>query len=66
MQSTVVDTGENGWTVAVRQRRGALLQRIALGCAVALVVTPMVGVWFSLSWVVLYMACQGIELVVFG
>lgn len=66
MQSTVVDTGESGWTVAVRQRRGALLQRIALGCAVALVVTPMVGVWFSLSWVVLYMACQGIELVVFG
>jgi len=66
MQSTVVDTGENGWTVAVRQRRGALLQRVALGCAVALVVTPMVGVWFSLSWVVLYMACQGVELVVFG
>ncbi len=66
MQSTVVDTGENGWTVAVRQRRGALLQRIALGCAVALVVTPMVGVWFSLSWLVLYMACQGVELVVFG
>lgn len=66
MQSTVVDTGESGWTVAVRQRRGALLQRIALGCAVALVVTPMVGVWFSLSWLVLYMACQGVELVVFG
>ena len=66
MQSTVVDTGESGWTAAVRQRRGALLQRLASGCAVALVVTPMVGVWFSLSWVVLYMACPGVELVVFG
>lgn len=66
MKSTVVDKAENGWTAAVRQRRGALLQRIALGCAVALVVTPMVGVWFSLSWVVLYVACQGVELVVFG
>lgn len=66
MQSTVVDTGESGWTVAVRQRRGALLQRIALGCAIALVVTPMVGVWFTLSWVALYAACQGVELVVFG
>ena len=66
MQSTVVDTGESGWTAAVRQRRGALLQRLASACAVALVVTPMVGVWFSLSWVVLYIACQGVELVVFG
>ena len=66
MKSTVVDKAENGWTAAVRQRRGALLQRIALGCAVALVVTPMVGAWFSLSWVVLYVACQGVELVVFG
>ena len=66
MTSTVVDKAESGWTAAVRQRRGALLQRLASGCAVALVVTPMVGVWFSLSWVVLYIACQGAELVVFS
>lgn len=66
MTSTVVDKAESGWTAAVRQRRGALLQRLASGCAVALVVTPMVGVWFSLSWVVLYIACQGAELLVFS
>lgn len=66
MKSAAVETRESGWTLAVRQRRGALLQRIALGCAVALVVTPMVGVWFSLCWVVLYVACQGVELIVFG
>lgn len=66
MKSTVVDKAENGWAAAVRLRRGALLQRIASSWAVALVVTPMVGVWFSLSWAVLYMAVQGVELVVFG
>ncbi|WP_428154100.1 ATP-binding protein [Brevundimonas sp.] len=66
MKSTVVDKAESGWTAALRQRRSALVQRVASGCAVALVVTPMVGVWFSLSWIVLYVACQGIELVVFG
>jgi signal transduction histidine kinase/ActR/RegA family two-component response regulator len=66
MTSTVVDTAASGWTAAVRQRRGALLQRLGSTGAVALVVTPMVGVWFSLGWVVLYLAIQGLELVVFA
>jgi signal transduction histidine kinase/ActR/RegA family two-component response regulator len=66
MTSTVVDKAESGWTAAVRQRRAALPQRLTLTCAVGLVVTPMIGIWFSIGWAVLYLAMQGLELVVFS
>lgn len=65
MKSTAVDIAESSWTAAVRQRSGAAVQRVVAAAAVALVVTPMVGVRFTLGWVVLYMAVQAMEVVVY-
>ena len=65
MKSTAVDIAESSWTDAVRQRSGAAVHRLVAAAAVALVVTPMVGVRFTLGWVVLYMAVQAMEVVVY-
>ncbi|MRL68452.1 ATP-binding protein [Brevundimonas sp. SPF441] len=65
MKSTAVDIAESSWTAAVRQRSGAAVQRLVAAAAIALVVTPMVGVRFTLGWVVLYMAVQAMEVVVY-
>jgi signal transduction histidine kinase len=62
----VDDTAASGWTVAVRHRRSTLLQRVGLGCAVALVVAPMMGWPISLAWAALYIAAQGLELLAFA
>ena len=40
----------SGWTFAVRQRRGAMMQRIAVSLASSLSVTPMVGWRIAISW----------------
>lgn len=65
MKSTAVDIAESSWTAAVRQRSGAAVQRLVAAAAVALVVTPMVGVRFTFGWVVLYLAVQAMEMVVY-
>lgn len=65
MKSTAVDIAESSWTAAVRQRSAAAVQRLVAAAAVALVVTPMVGVRFTFGWVVLYMAVQAMEVVVY-
>ena len=65
MKSTAVDIAESSWTAAVRQRSGAAVQRVVAAAAVALVVTPMVGVRFTFGWVVLYLAVQAMEMVVY-
>ncbi|WP_404416490.1 ATP-binding protein [Brevundimonas vesicularis] len=61
MKSTAVDIAENSWTAAVRQRSDAALHRLVASAAVALVVTPMVGVGFTIGWATLYLAVQLIE-----
>lgn len=60
------ETVTSGWTTAVRHRRKTLIQRLTLGCGVALVVAPMMGWPISLSWAVLYTLTQFIELFVFA
>lgn len=65
MKSTAVDIAESSWTAAVRQRSGAAVQRLVAAAAIALVVTPMVGVRFTFGWVILYMAVQAMEMVVY-
>ena len=65
MKSTAVDIAESSWTAAVRQRSGAAVQRLVAAAAVALVVTPMVGVRFTFGWVALYLAVQAMEMVVY-
>ncbi|NBB63938.1 response regulator [Pseudomonas sp. ODNR1LW] len=60
-ETPVVEFEESGWVVAARHRRSTLLQRIGMGGAVALVVTPMIGWQVCLAWFAAYVAVQGLE-----
>lgn len=53
------------WVPAIRQRRKAMLQRIVMGAATALVFSPMLGWRFSAIWLVLYTLIQFLEAEVF-
>jgi|GEM_PF-105049 len=55
-----------GWAYAARQRRRALLQRLGLGSACALVFGPILGWTFSTIWVALYFVIQAAELWAFA
>lgn len=55
-----------GWAVAVRQRRAALMQRVGVGMATALVSAPLLGWHVSAFWLVSYMAMQAVEMRVFA
>ncbi len=65
MKSTAVDTAESSWTAAVRQRSDAAVQRLVASAAVALIVIPMIGVRLTVGWIVLYLAVQAMEMVVY-
>lgn len=54
------------WATAVRRRRKALLQRLAMGVATAMVFSPLFGWAFSSLWVGVYFAVQLLDLIVFG
>jgi signal transduction histidine kinase len=56
----------SGWAFAVRQRRGAMMQRITVGLASSLAATPLVGWRIALFWGVAYIAIQAWEALVFG
>ncbi|MNS24751.1 Autoinducer 2 sensor kinase/phosphatase LuxQ [compost metagenome] len=53
------------WAPAIRQRRKAMLQRIVMGAATALVFSPMLGWRFSAIWLVIYTLIQFLEAEVF-
>lgn len=53
------------WAPAIRQRRKAMLQRIVMGAATALVFSPMLGWRFSAIWLVIYTLIQFLETEVF-
>ena len=57
---------DEGWIVAVKQRRQALLQRLAMGCAAALVFSPLLGWDLALVWALVYFLVQVLDLWVFG
>ena len=57
---------QDDWVGAVRQRRTALLQRLAMGCAAALVFSPIIGWDLATVWAVGYFAVQIVDLWVFG
>lgn len=65
MKSTAVDTAESSWTAAVRQRSSAAVQRLVASAAVALIVIPIIGVRLTVGWIVLYLAVQAMEMVVY-
>lgn len=54
------------WATAVRRRRKALLQRLAMGAATAMVFSPLFGWTFSACWVTAYFAVQLVDLWVFA
>ena len=54
------------WAPAIRQRRKAMLQRIVMGAATALVFSPMLGLRFSAMWLAIYTLIQFLEARVFA
>lgn len=60
------DRAADDWTIAIRQRRKALLQRLGMAAASGLVFSPMLGWPLSVAWVVGYFIIQGLDLWVFS
>lgn len=54
------------WAVAIRQRRTALLQRLGVASASALIVSPLLGWSLSFAWVIGYFLVQVLDLWVFA
>ena len=62
--ASVADPGD--WAGAIRQRRKALLQRLGMAAASALIFSPLLGWSLSLAWVVGYFIVQLLDLWVFA
>lgn len=56
----------NSWAGAIRQRRRALLQRLGMAAASALVFSPLLGWSLSAVWVLGYFLIQLTDLWIFG
>lgn len=55
-----------GWAPAIRSRRRAMLQRLGMGAAIAMIFSPMFGWKFSMLWVTGYFLIQLLEMLVFA
>jgi len=55
-----------GWAPAVRQRHKALLQRLGMGAATAMIFSPLFGLWLSTAWVCVYFLVQLLDLMIFA
>jgi len=55
-----------GWAPAIRSRRGALLQRLGMAAATAMIFSPIFGWTFSAGWLAVYCLIQLLELAVFA
>ena len=62
--ASVFDPGD--WAGAIRQRRKALLQRLGMAAASALIFSPLLGWSLSFAWVVGYFVVQLVDLWVFA
>ena len=62
--ASVADPGD--WAGAIRQRRKALLQRLGMASASALVFSPLLGWSLSFAWVIGYFIVQLLDLWVFA
>lgn len=54
------------WARAVRRRRQALLQRLVMGAATAMIFSPLFGWVFSAAWVGVYFLIQALDLLIFA
>ncbi len=69
MAIATVDTlasAPDHWASAIRQRRKALLQRLGMAAASALVFSPLIGWDVSVAWVVGYFIVQALDLWIFA
>lgn len=64
--ATAYDNGGKSWAPAIRQRRRALLQRVFMGTAAAVIFSPVLGWTFSLLWAAAYFVVQMLDLAVFA
>ena len=62
--TSVADSGD--WAGAIRQRRKALLQRLGMAAASALIFSPLLGWSLSFAWVIGYFVVQLLDLWVFA
>lgn len=56
----------DNWATAIRQRRKALLQRLCMAAAIALIFSPILGWTLCLGWVMGYFAIQLTDLWIFS
>ncbi|MDP2118120.1 MAG: hybrid sensor histidine kinase/response regulator, partial [Brevundimonas sp.] len=63
-EASAAESGD--WASAIRQRRKALLQRLGMAAACALVFSPLLGWSLSFAWVIGYFVVQLVDLWVFG
>ena len=63
-EATVADSSD--WAGAIRQRRKALLQRLGMASASALIFSPLLGWSLSFAWVIGYFIIQLLDLWVFA
>jgi len=66
MSEVAIQTTAERWEPAVLQRRRALLQRLGMGAATAMIFSPLFGWEVSAAWIVVYFAVQLMDLVVFA
>ncbi|MEJ6790327.1 ATP-binding protein [Brevundimonas sp. BR2-1] len=57
---------EGDWATAIRQRRKALLQRLGMGAATAMIFSPLLGWPLSVAWVLGYFTIQALDVWVFS
>jgi signal transduction histidine kinase/ActR/RegA family two-component response regulator len=66
MSEVAIQTTAERWEPAVLQRRKALLQRLGMGAATAMIFSPLFGWEVSAAWIVVYFAVQMLDLAVFA
>ncbi len=64
--AATTDVTSDAWIGAIRQRRKALLQRLGMAAASALVFSPVIGWDLSIAWVIGYFLVQTLDLWVFA
>ncbi|KQY80481.1 ATP-binding protein [Brevundimonas sp. Root1423] len=57
---------EGDWATAIRQRRKALLQRLGMAAAAAMIFSPLLGWPLSVAWVLGYFTIQALDIWVFS
>lgn len=64
--AATTDATPDAWAGAIHQRRKALLQRLDMAAASALVFSPVIGWELSIAWVIGYFLVQAADLWVFA